>query len=245
MADLSARVRHTHSPYCGFAREGACRFGFPQPMAPNARPKTSKESFASQSKNHFFARRRPGAGYMGLYNSVLLRRWRASMDLQFVRDGYAATKYILGYVLKSDTDKASQLRFEEFIKSQMESTDVDRHAVYKAAHVALQGRVTSVNEACHLVLGLPTVMVSRGSSWIPVGDPSTWSMPVERKREGEVLRAAQHGTTDCLPELTMPAALKAYAARPMEGGTTLPVEGSATRAEVLWQDLTLFDFIAG
>ena len=76
------------------------------------------------------------------------------MDLQLVRDGYAASKYILGYVLKSDTDKASQKRFDEFIEKQLDTTQVDRHAVYKAAHVATQGRITSVNEACHLVLGL-------------------------------------------------------------------------------------------
>jgi hypothetical protein len=35
--------------------------------------------------------------------------------IEVVRDGYAATKYILGYVLKSDTDTASQKRFEDFV----------------------------------------------------------------------------------------------------------------------------------
>lgn len=32
---------------------------------------------------------------------------------QVIRDGYAAARYILGYVLKSDTDTAAQKRFED------------------------------------------------------------------------------------------------------------------------------------
>eukprot|EP00972_Heterocapsa_arctica_P081000 11936400-Heterocapsa_arctica.AAC.1 len=59
----------------------------------------------------------------------------------------------------------------------VDQTGDNATAVYKMAHVALQGRMTSVNEACHLGLGLPTVMVSRGRSWIQGGDPSTWSTP--------------------------------------------------------------------
>eukprot|EP00969_Alexandrium_andersonii_P265523 11733754-Alexandrium_andersonii.AAC.1 len=37
------------------------------------------------------------------------------MDTQVVRDGHACCKYILGYVLKSDTDAAAEKRFEEFV----------------------------------------------------------------------------------------------------------------------------------
>ena len=147
------------------------------------------EQMSSRSKNNFFVRRRQGAEFIGLYNSILLRRLRASIDLQLVRDGYAASKYIMGYVLKSDTDKMSQDRFDECREKQTASTDVTPQHVYKAAHVATQGRVTSVNEACHLVLGLPTVLFSRGSEWVPVGEPSTWSRRVERSDELAVARA--------------------------------------------------------
>ena len=244
MADLAAKVRHNHTPYCGFRSTGVCRFGFPQRVAQKTQLKTTMEQVASRSKNNYLLRRRPGGEYMGLYNPVLLRRWRASMDLQLVRDGYAASKYILGYVLKNDTDKASQQRFDEYVKNQMDSTQATCQAVYKAAHVALQGRVTSVNEACHLVLGQPTVLFSRGNIWIPIGDPDTWSSKVDRKDERSVMRSAAQGSL-AKSDNSMPAVLLAYSERAKEGSVTMPVEGSPTKCSVAYQDLTLFDFVAG
>ena len=202
------------------------------------------EQAASRSKNNYLLRRRQSAQYMGLYNGVLLRRWRCSMDIQLVKDGYAASKYILGYVLKNDTDKASQQRFDEYVKNQLDSTQATCQTVYKAAHVALQGRVTSVNEACHLVLGQPTVLFSRGNTWIPIGHPDTWSSRVERKDERSVMQAAAQGKLAKRDD-SMPAALLAYSNRAMEGNASLPVEGSSTRCSVANRDLTLFDFVAG
>ena len=112
-------------------------------------------------------------------------------------------------MLKSDTDKASQQRFEDFVKRQCDRVEVDRHAVYKAAHIATQGRITSVNEACHLVLGLPTVLFSRGNNWIPVGNPNTWSARVDAVDELCVLNAVDQGASLPATLGTMPAALKA------------------------------------
>eukprot|EP00969_Alexandrium_andersonii_P262533 11605977-Alexandrium_andersonii.AAC.1 len=100
----------------------------------NARAKTRSEVFSSRSKNHFYVRRREDAIFMGLYNPVILRQWRASMDLQVVRDGFAATKYILGYVMKSDTDSAAQNRFESFVNTQMAHATGSRQDIYRAAH---------------------------------------------------------------------------------------------------------------
>ena len=63
-----------------------------------------------------------GAEWMGLYNTVLLRRWRASMDLQVVKDGYAVCKYILGYVLKAEADVHAQRQFEAMTVMHMRMT---------------------------------------------------------------------------------------------------------------------------
>lgn len=249
MADLASRLCHRHSAYCGYRALGACRFGFPQPAMKNARAKSSGETVASRSKNHFFARRREGASFMGLYNAVILRWWRASMDLQLVRDGYAASRYILGYVLKSEADVAAQRRFEDSISQLLDDVKVDRQEVYRASYIALQGRVTSVPEACHLVLGLPVVMFSRANRWIQVGEPETWTARIDRKDELRILGDAARdsaGITACaLPAPTMPDALRRYADRPTEGKVSLPVEGTTERVEVDWEELTLFDYVAG
>ena len=241
MADLSRRLEHKHSAYCGLATTGACRFGFPQPAKPNARLKDVKEMHTYRSKNRFFVRRRPCASNMGLYNDIMLRRWRGSMDLQFVRDGYAASKYILGYVLKGDDDKQAVESFEQHVRDLAENTTVDRQAVYRAAFTATQGRITSVPEACHLVLGLPVVLISRGNVWVQAGEPHTWVSHVPVSEELEAICQADMLVHD---QPTSPAAHRDYMNRNTDGEVELHVEGGG-RVSVAWADVSFFDFVAG
>lgn len=164
------------------------------------------------------------------------------MDLQFVMDGFAASKYILGYVLKSDTEVRSVAAFERHLASLQSSTSADAHAVYKAAHMALQGRITSVQEACHLTLGLPTVLISRGNEWVQVGDEATWVQIVPRHGEVDALENPDLLRNGTAP---MPFAYRQYSSRPSSGEMALPVEGSAVPVQVRWVDMSFFDFVAG
>ena len=141
--------------------------------------------------------------------------------------------------------QSAAFRDKDFINSQLQDATADRHAVYKAAHVALQGRVTSVPEACHLVLGQPTVLFSRGNIWIPVAMPGTWDAGVPACDEARVLQAADRGEDFDVQSATLPATLAAYAARPRDGSAAVPVEGQAERTEIDWERLSLFDYVAG
>ena len=131
------------------------------------------------------------------------------------------------------------------MNAQGQDATVDRNSVYKASHAALKGRITSVPEACHLVLSLPTVLISRGNIWLPISLPGSWDVNVPRCDEARVLQAADRGEELDVQSEALPAAFAAYASRPVEGTVSVPVEGSTTRALVEWQRLTLFDYAAG
>eukprot|EP00971_Amphidinium_carterae_P046992 925385-Amphidinium_carterae.1 len=105
---------------------------------------------------------------------TILREWQASMDIQPIHNANAAAKYILGYVLKSDTDKQTEHAFEQYIRTQQE-TGASPQDIYRTTYQYTKSRVTSPNEACFLMQGLPIVSFGdRGNVWIPTGLPDTW-----------------------------------------------------------------------
>jgi hypothetical protein len=114
------------------------------------RRKTARELWNTRSKNRFHVRRHEDAKMMGLFNPAILRRWRASMDLQVVESGHAVARYILGYVLKNDTERDAVARLQQLLAQMPALGKVDAQAVYRLAYMSTQGRVTSTFEACHL-----------------------------------------------------------------------------------------------
>ena len=78
-------------------------------------------------------------------------------------------------------------------------------------------------------------MISRGNHWVPVNVPKEWTVPVNIQNENAVLTAEER--PDAWPPVSMPAVLKAYAQRPLQGTTTIPREGANTRVEVKQVDM--------
>ena len=150
-AKLAAEVVHNHTPYCGMYTQGSCRSGFPHNAEPRTRRRTSQEQYAnSRWKSSLAVRRVKGDSMMGQYNIRILRRWRASMDLQVICELTSASRYILGYTFKSEEDRDAQRRMENILAELTSSAageGLDNQKVYKAAHAALQGRTTSTFEA--------------------------------------------------------------------------------------------------
>lgn len=142
-------------------------------------------------------------------------------------------------------------RFERHVQELADDAAVDRQTVYRAAHIATQGRVTSVPEAIHLVLGQETVLISRGNVWVQVGGPETWTRRVLPCEEMEALMQADVVAEERAP---VPAAHKSYMNRLGAGGgappdgnaqfVMLPVEGGDP-VSVPLSDVTFFDFLAG
>eukprot|EP00971_Amphidinium_carterae_P351354 6492071-Amphidinium_carterae.1 len=244
MSQLTKILQHTHSPYCGRAEVGSCRFGFPM-QCPILLPRkrATDEQHGTRAKNQYLARRRADsnaeevqlegkatpasqkAACTGMYNKTILQEWRASMDLQPIHRANAAAKYILGYVLKSDTDKNAEQEFERYIRQRQEH-GADARDVYRAVHQFMKARVTSPSEASFLMQGLPLVSFGeRANVWVPTGLPNTWRTYLPPNTN-----VAEMADVDDIP-LNMPRVIAAYANRPTTGTTPLPVEGQADRAE--------------
>ena len=250
-AKLAELVVHTCNSYCGKYALGACRFGFPHNPEVCARRRDAQELFTSRWKSSLTVRRHKRDRMMGQYNAKMLRRWRASMDLQVICELTSASRYILGYAFKSEEDFTAARRMEATIERLTTNAGEDglkTQEVYAAAHAALQGRTTSTFEACHLLLSFPVVEFSRDSVWIQAGPPETWTLWVPQKEEAAALAdpmtyyERKHDL-----DWTMPAAQRMYRylqAAFAEQETELPVNGSP-HAKRRWKDITFFDFCAG
>eukprot|EP00959_Pyramimonas_sp_CCMP1952_P220093 4601641-Pyramimonas_sp.AAC.1 len=208
MALLTQPLLHKHSPYCGLWSLGRCRFGFPQPKQKRTVKKDQSKLWNNGSKNRYFVRRRDNATMMGMYNPQILRRWRASMDLQVVESSFAVARYILGYVLKNDTAKDAAAKLQQEVAKLPRGAPVASQGVYRLAYMSTQGRVTSTFEACHMLLGVPVVRISRDFQWIHTGMPETYSafVPVHLWQT-----AIKNPEAQQLPEPAPPAVIARYA----------------------------------
>jgi len=253
-AQLAELLVHKHTEYCGIKTHGACRFGFPHNPEPRTRRRSSQEKYAnSRWKSSLATRRAECDKGMGQYNIKILRRWRASMDLQVICELTSASRYILGYALKSEQDQEAQRRVENIVASLTSSAaaadnSLSNQQIYKAAHAALQGRTTSTFEACHLLLGFPIVQFSRDNEWIQVGPPETWTLSVRKYEESAALQrpdSYRHNKMD--RDGYMPVAQRWY--REMqnkfsEDEVDIPVEGGRPTT-CQFRELNFLDFCAG
>ncbi|CAE7890913.1 pfh1, partial [Symbiodinium necroappetens] len=251
-AQLAELLVHKHTEYCGIKTHGACRFGFPHRPEPRTRRRSSQEKYAnSRWKSSLATRRAECDKGMGQYNIKILRRWRASMDLQVICELTSASRYILGYALKSEQDQEAQRRVESIVASLTSSSAADaslsNQQIYKAAHAALQGRTTSTFEACHLLLGFPVVQFSRDNEWIQVGPPETWTLSVPKYEESAALqRPDSYRRSKVDRDGYMPVAQRWY--REMqkafsEQEVNIPVEGGKLTT-CRFRDLNFLDFCA-
>ena len=251
-AKLAEFLVHKHTEYCGIKTDGACRFGFPHGPEERTRRRSSQEKYAnSRWKSSLATRRVESDKMMGQYNIKILRRWRASMDLQVICELTSASRYILGYALKSEQDQEAQRRMERIVAS-LTSSNADgaglgNQQIYKAAHAALQGRTTSTFEACHLLLGFPIVEFSRDNEWIQVGPPETWTLSVPKSEESRALqRPDSYRRSKLDRDGYMPAAQRWY--REMqkafsEQEVEIPVEGGMPTT-CQFRDVNFLDFCA-
>ncbi|CAE7243226.1 pfh1 [Symbiodinium sp. KB8] len=241
-----------HTEYCGIKAYGVCRHGFPHGKEERTRRRSSQEKYAnSRFKSSLATRRTEFDTMMGQYNIKILRRWRASMDLQVICQLTSASRYILGYAMKSEQDKEAQQRVESIVinltSGSNKEAGMGKQQVYKAAHAALQGRTTSTFEACHLLLGFPIVEFSRDSQYIQVGPPETWTLSVPKQEEGMALqRPDSYRSSKLHKDGFMHIAQQRYREMQLAFGeqeVDIPVEGGGL-ARCRFADMIFLDFCA-
>jgi len=134
---------------------------------------TSKEYiFAVRSsirRATVFLRRETSEIFINNYNKKLLIAWRANMDIQFILDTYACTRYCVGYIMKSDGGVSKLLRAAQKEMENGNHTALEK--LKRFAKVLCHGCEVSTQEAAGFLLGLPNTMCSKQDVFINTSEP--------------------------------------------------------------------------
>lgn len=96
--------RHTHSTYCKPHLKSPCRFGFPKRSCKKSRILHNNEIV--KNKGRFYeTKRSPSCLNVNSYNPIILRHWRANMDIQVINNAEGAAYYVCHYLCKSEPDE--------------------------------------------------------------------------------------------------------------------------------------------
>lgn len=94
---------HSHSKYCQKGHS-KCRFKFPHPVSSETSI-THVNDMSSSNKGKFYVlQRNENSSYINPYNPVVLRHWRANMDVQLVCNAEGVAYYVCSYLCKSEPD---------------------------------------------------------------------------------------------------------------------------------------------
>ena len=120
-------------------------------------------------RDTLFLKRQPSKIRINIYNTNLLKAWRANMDIQYVLDPYACVTYILSYITKGQRgmSKLQEKASEEAKSGNKDITNRVRHIGNKF----LNAVEISAQEAVYLVLQMPLRRSSRDFQFISTSPP--------------------------------------------------------------------------
>ena len=95
---------HSHTSYCQHSKM-RCRFHFPHPVAPQTTILRNIDNMSKSNRGKFYVLKRTRNSTMiNAYNPVILRHWRANMDVQLVCNAEGVAYYVCSYLCKSEPD---------------------------------------------------------------------------------------------------------------------------------------------
>lgn len=98
---------HSHTAYCCKGYKSSCRFGFPKKGSLCDIIKVfGNVDFSHRNKGKFYETKKNSNECMiNSYNSIILRHWRANMDIQVICNAEGAAYYVCSYICKSEPDE--------------------------------------------------------------------------------------------------------------------------------------------
>ena len=103
--DLVRKLQmHTHTSYCMPSNRPPCRFGFPKRECKDTHLLSLVQSLKNKGK-FYETRRTSDSLYVNAYNPVILKHWKANMDIQVVNNAEGAAYYVCHYLCKSEPDE--------------------------------------------------------------------------------------------------------------------------------------------
>jgi len=106
---------------------------------------------------------------LNAYNPDIMRLHRANMDIQYILNGYAISRYILDYINKSQRGMSLLLREAQYEVKKGNCTIRER--LRSIGNKFLNASEISAQEAVYHILGMPLSISSRKHIFINTGEP--------------------------------------------------------------------------
>ena len=84
---------HHHSTYCN-GNTGKCRFGFPRQVAKQTRLVRNTYEHKQNKGRFYVTGKNKQSRFVNDYTTVILRHWRANMDIQYIQDTEGAAYWV-------------------------------------------------------------------------------------------------------------------------------------------------------
>jgi hypothetical protein len=138
---------------------------------------------AGVDRQQMFYKRRLAHRYVNTFNPLLLKRWRANIDVQFCLNPYAVGMYIASYMCKGN--KMMSSIFHK-VKKDLEKNPATKYksGLGKLGNVLFNYREVSAQEACFLLVSLPLRYGSRTVAFINTSFPEN---RIVRVKAGDVI----------------------------------------------------------
>uniref|UniRef100_A0A1X7TTM4 Helitron helicase-like domain-containing protein n=1 Tax=Amphimedon queenslandica TaxID=400682 RepID=A0A1X7TTM4_AMPQE len=170
---------HKCSKYCkrnikvGKTYVSRCRFDFPRPVRDSICINDVENSLKSCNKIYYLKRNEKEVR-VNDYNPLLLKLWRANMDLHYIAErSLSLTEYVTGYVTKAEKSHAQDLWDE------VSSCDNIYSRLWKIGQKLLRAKEVGLYEASDLLLGESFYMKSVTVQYVNVYLPHKRSRKIK------------------------------------------------------------------
>lgn len=162
--NLVSRLQvHHHTATCNRRRSCACRFGFPRPVTEYTHLLQNVNITNPSNRGRFYETTRTEKDvYINAYNEVILRRWRANMDIQMVSGSHGLAYYVCSYIAKAEPDDLKQAlgKVIQDVSSQPQPYSMKKK-LYLIGNCVLKSRRLSAQEAAARLGHLQLIWKSR------------------------------------------------------------------------------------
>lgn len=183
--DLVKRLQtHNHSPYCSNNYKSKCRFNFPKKEC-NETKIFSNINLSKKNKGKFYVTLRKKDDVMiNAFNPVVLRHWRANMDIQLICNAEGAAYYVCSYICKSEPDELKNA-LGNLIHNVFETNpSIPKHIkLLKIGLTVLRHRRMSSQEAAYRLSNLNLIHTSRRFVYLNTRQPSQRFKILKSKKE--------------------------------------------------------------
>lgn len=152
---------HSHTTYCQ-NRQTRCRFHFPHPVSPDTKIVQNIDMSKSNKGKFYVLKRNKQSTMINPYNPVILRHWRANIDVQLVCNAEGVAYYVCSYLCKSEPEDLRSALGNLILNVFKQNPDLEKHKkLLQIGLCVLKHRRLSSQEAAYRLGDLNLLHTSR------------------------------------------------------------------------------------